>query len=83
MRDQCPKSLIVHYTCDTNSGRSFGAATAGRKDSPPGRLYISLLERLVRASLFGTNVKLEMLEAEQVDSSNSVMAYKSLRIESK
>ena len=51
--DQSSKMLIFRYTCDKSEGDTILTAAAGFKDSDLGRCYISLLEPLVRASLFG------------------------------
>ena len=45
--------MIFHYTCDKSECTTLAAAAAGFKDSDLGRCYISLLEPLCRASMFG------------------------------
>ena len=53
--DQRSKLLIFAYTCDKSEGDRAGAAAAVFKNSDLGRCYISLLEPLCRASMFGNN----------------------------
>ena len=51
--DQKSTSLIFRYVCETNVGVDAVTAIAGFKNSDLGRNYISPLEPLVCASLFG------------------------------
>ena len=53
--DQMSKMLIFRYTCDKSERVEIVTAAAGFNDSDLGRCYISPLEPLCRASMFGKN----------------------------